>query len=261
MKNLFSVKGKIALVTGGSRGIGKMIAEGLILNGVKVFIVSRKEEACIDAAKDIVSKCGGECYPIIADLSTIEGIEYVMKQFLFKENHLDFLINNAGVSWGSSIEEFPESGWDKVLDLNLKSMFFLTQKLIPILKINATNNDPSRVINIGSIDGIINSKFDNISYGISKAGVRHLTKLLAKELVYKNINVNCIAPGPFPSWMLSTGVGFGGKVEGVDWSIIGSENPRSRVGSIEDIGGVTYYTIYFDDGAVKMLTADNLEKI
>ena len=241
MKNLFSVKGKVAMVTGGSRGIGRMISEGLILNGVKVFIVSRKKESCVSAAKDIENKCGGECHPIIADLSKVEEIEYVTKQFLSKESHLDFLINNAGASWGSSIEDFPESGWDKVLDINIKGMFFLTQKFIPILKVNASNNDPSRVINIGSIDGIINSKFENISYSVSKAGVHHLTKILAKEVVNRNINVNGIAPGAFPSWMLSTGVGFGGKVEGVDWSVIESKIPRSRVGSIEDIVGTTIY--------------------
>ncbi|MBL41233.1 MAG: 3-oxoacyl-ACP reductase [Rhodospirillaceae bacterium] len=241
MENLFSVKGKIALVTGGSRGIGRMIAEGLTLNGVKVFIVSRKKEDCISAAKDIANKSEGECYPIIADLSKLEEIEFVVNKFLSKESHLDFLINNAGASWGSPVEEFTEFGWNKVMDLNLKSMFFITQKFIPILKINASNNEPSRVINIGSIDGIINSQFENISYSVSKAGVHHLTKILAKSLVHKNINVNGIAPGPFPSWMLSTGVGMKGKVKGVDWSIVSKKVPRSRIGSIEDIVGTTIY--------------------
>ncbi len=241
MKELFSVKGKTAIVTGGSRGIGKMIAEGLVFSGVKVYIISRKEEVCRSTAKEIISKYGGECFPIAADLSKIEEIEKLFKLFRNKEIQLDFLINNAGVSWGAPIENYPESGWDKVMDLNVKGLFFLIQKFIPLLTDNATNADPSRIINIGSIDGIINSQFENISYGVSKAAVHHLTKILAKDLVKKNINVNAVAPGPFPTWMLSTGVGFGGKTNEVDWSIVGDQNPRSRVGSIEDIVGIIIF--------------------
>ena len=241
MKNLFSVQGKVAMVTGGSRGIGKMIAEGLVLNGVKVFIVSRKKEVCYSVSEQLVAKCGGECYPIIADISKMEEIEGLVKNFLSKENHLDILINNAGTSWGASIESFPETGWDKVFDLNIKGLFFLVQKLIPVLKINASSQDPSRIVNIGSIDGMINSKFENISYGVSKAGVHFLTKVLAKKLVKKNINVNAIAPGPFPTWMLSTGIGYGGETEGVDWSLVASQNPRLRLGTIEDIVGATIF--------------------
>lgn len=241
MKNLFSVQGKVAVVTGGSRGIGKMISEGLVANGVRVYIVSRKSEACKSTAQEIVKKYNGECYPIVADLSNVKEIDSLIGDLTNKENNIDFLINNAGASWGAKLEKHPESGWDKVMDLNVKGLFFFTQKLIPFLKKKATNNDPARVVNIGSIDGMITSNFDNISYGVSKAAVHYLTKILAANLVKENINVNAIAPGPFPTWMLSTGVGFEGKVECVDWSIIGNQNPRSRVGTIEDIVGATIF--------------------
>ncbi len=241
MQNLFSVRGKSAIVTGGSRGIGKMIAEGLVINGVRVYILSRKSELCKKTANEISIKHNGKCFPIIANLSNITEIEKAVEQYSSKENSVDFLINNAGASWGSSLESFPESGWDKVIDTNLKGIFFLTQKLIPLLIKNAKNSDPSRIINIGSIEGIINSQFDNIAYGVSKAGVHHLTKLLAKKLVKKNINVNAVAPGPFPTWMLSTGLGYEGKVDDVDWSIVSKSNPRSRLGSIEDIVGTIIF--------------------
>ena len=150
-------------------------------------------------------------------------------------------MNNAGVSWGAPIDEFPESGWDKVFDTNVKGVFFLTQRLLPLLEASATGDDPSRVINIGSIDGIRTPVFDTHSYGPSKAAVHTLTRQMASKLVKRNIIVNAIAPGPFPTWMLSTGVGTGGDVDGTDWSVVGDRNPRGRVGTPEDIAGLAIF--------------------
>ncbi|HEV2368416.1 MAG TPA: SDR family oxidoreductase, partial [Acidimicrobiales bacterium] len=155
--------------------------------------------------------------------------------------HLDILVNNAGVSWGAKLDEFPEIGWDRVMDTNVKGVFFLTQRLLPLLEASATAEDPARVINIGSVDGIKTPAFDNFSYGPAKAAVHALTRQLAAHLVRRNIIVNAIAPGPFPTWMLSTGVGTRGDVEGTDWDAVGRTNPRGRVGSAEDIAGVAIF--------------------
>jgi 2-deoxy-D-gluconate 3-dehydrogenase len=150
-------------------------------------------------------------------------------------------VNNAGVSWGAPLDEFPENGWDKVMDTNVKGVFFLTQRLLPLLESRATPEDPARVINIGSVDGIKTPAFDNFSYGPSKAAVHYLTRVLASHLVKRNVIVNAIAPGPFPTWMLSTGVGTGGDIEGTDWDAVGRGNPRGRVGTPEDIAGLAIF--------------------
>jgi 2-deoxy-D-gluconate 3-dehydrogenase len=239
--DLFSVEGKVALVTGGSRGIGEMIAAGYLANGATVYISSRKAEACDATAARLAAEYGGTCVSLPADLSGLEGIESLGAALAEREDHLDLLVNNAGVSWGASIDEFPEKGWDKVFDTNVKGVFFLTQRLLPMLEAKATNDEPSRVINIGSIDGIRTPVFDTVSYGPSKAAVHSLTRQLAAKLVKRNILVNAIAPGPFPTWMLSTGVGTGGDVEGTDWDAVGRMMPRGRVGSPEDIAGLALY--------------------
>ena len=241
INNLFSVKGKVALVTGGSRGIGEMIAAGLLANGAKVYISSRKAQACDEAAKRLSDNFGGECISIPANVSDLDGIQALVDEISKREKHLDILVNNAGVSWGAPIEEFPEVGWDKVMDTNVKGVFFLTQKLLPLLTARATDADPSRVVNIGSIDGIRTSEWETFSYGPSKAAVHSLTKGMASHLRKKNIVVNAIAPGPFPTWMLSTGVGTGGDVEGTDWATVGKMNPSKRVGTPEDIAGLTIF--------------------
>ncbi len=241
MKDLFSIEGKVALVTGGSRGIGEMIATGFVANGARVYVSARKAEACDAAAKRISEAWGGECISLPADLSDASGIDAVAASIGERETRLDILVNNAGASWGAPIDEFPEKGWDKVMDLNVKSIFFLTQKLLPLLRAGATAEDPSRVINIGSIDGLKTPLFESFSYGASKAAVHHLTRHLGAHLVRQNILVNAIAPGPFPSWMLSTGVGFGGDVEGKDWDRVGKGVPRGRVGTPEDIAGLAIF--------------------
>ena len=241
MKNLFSIEGKTAVVTGGSRGIGEMITAGFLANGAKVYISSRKADACAATSERLMGEYGGECVPLPADLSKLEGIEALATALGERESKLDILVNNAGATWGAPIDDFPEVGWDKVMDVNVKAIFFLTQKLLPLLRASATDEDPARVVNVGSVDGIKTPIFDNFSYGPSKAAVHHLTRVLAAHLVKENIIVNAIAPGPFPSWMLSAGVGFGGKVEGEDWDSIGRRNPRGRVGTKEDIAGLAIF--------------------
>ena len=259
MKNLFSIEGKTALVTGGSRGIGEMIAAGFLANGAKVYISSRKAETCDATAKRLQEEYGGECISLPADLSNLEGIESLVGQL--SDTSLDILVNNAGASWGEPIDEYSEKGWDKVMDTNVKGVFFLTQKLLPLLRSSGTAEDPSRVINIGSIDGIKTGLFDAFSYGPSKAALHHLTRVLAASLVKENIIVNAIAPGPFPTWMLSTGVGGGGDLD-IDWAAVGDSNPRGRAGTPEDIAGLAIFlcsragaytvgeTITCDGGAV-----------
>ena len=239
MKNLFSIEGKVALVTGGSRGIGEMIAAGFLANGAKVYISSRKAEVCDATAQRLQDEYGGTCISVPADLSNLDGIT-ALSNAISQQDSLDILVNNAGASWGEPIDEYSEKGWDKVMDTNVKGVFFLTQKLLPLLRNSGTAEDPSRVINIGSIDGIKTGLFDAFSYGPSKAALHHLTRVLAASLVRENIIVNAIAPGPFPTWMLSTGVGGGGDID-IDWSEVGNSNPRGRVGTPEDIAGLAIF--------------------
>jgi NAD(P)-dependent dehydrogenase (short-subunit alcohol dehydrogenase family) len=241
LKDLFSIAGKIAVVTGGSRGIGEMIAAGFLASGAKVYISSRKADVCEATAARLSEQYGGECISIPSDLSGLEGIESLTKQVSDREDRVDILVNNAGASWGAPIDEFPENGWDKVMDTNVKSIFFLTQKMLPLLRNSASVEDPARVINIGSVDGIKTPRFDSFSYGASNAAVHHLTRQLASHLIKENIIVNAIAPGPYPTWMLSAGVGFGGETEGVDWDSVGKNNPSGRVGTMEDIAGLAIF--------------------
>ncbi|MCB1014051.1 MAG: SDR family oxidoreductase [Acidimicrobiales bacterium] len=238
--SLFSVAGKTVLVTGGSRGIGEMIAAGFLANGATVYISSRKADACDATAARLADTYGGTCVSIPADLSTLEGIDALVGA-LADVARLDVLVNNAGASWGASIEEFPEIGWDKVMDTNVKGVFFLTQRLLPKLEAAGTADDPARIINIGSIDGIRTPTFDTWSYGASKAALHALTRQLGNRLTKRNVVANAIAPGPFPTWMLSTGVGTGGDVEGTDWEAVGRSVPRGRVGTPEDVAGLAIF--------------------
>ena len=193
---LFNVSGKVAVVTGGSRGIGEMIAAGFLANGVKVYITARKEAALIEKANELSKTYQAECIPVPCDLSTMDGMEEFAAFMKSKEEHIDFLINNAGASWGGPYADYSEKGWDKVMDLNVKSIFYLTQKLTPMLTVKASADDPSRVVNIGSIDGLNVPAIESYAYGVSKAAVHHLTRVQARRLVGENILVNAIAPGP-----------------------------------------------------------------
>lgn len=260
--DIFSIRGKVALVTGGSRGIGEMIAAGFLNHGAKVYISSRKAGPCDETARRLSETYGGECIALPADLSQLSGVESLATRLSALEPKLDILVNNAGVAWGAPLESFPEAGWDKVMDTNVKGVFFLTQKLLPLLRAAASAESPARVINIGSIDGIKTAAFDTFSYGASKAAVHHLTRFMAAHLTKEHILFNAIAPGPFPTWMLSTGVGFGGETETADWDQIGRRNPSGRVGTPQDIAGLAIFlssragqyvigqTIACDGGAV-----------
>ncbi len=241
IESLFSVRGKVVVVTGGSRGLGEMIAAGFLANGAKVYISSRKAEACDATAERLAAEYGGTCVSLPANLAELDGIDSFTERFGEHETRLDVLVNNAGVSWGAPIEEFPEIGWDKVMDTNVKGVFFLIQRLLPLLEAAGTHDDPSRIINIGSVDGIRTPSFQTFSYGPSKAALHALSRQLGAQLVRRNIIVNAIAPGPFPTWLLSTGVGTGGDVEGTDWEALGKSSARGRIGTPEDIAGLAIY--------------------
>ena len=236
IKDLFNIEGKIAVVTGGSRGIGEMIASGFLANGAKVYITARKEDALIAKAEELSKTFNSECIPFCADLAKEEGITS-FSNFLTEEEPegIDFLINNAGAAWGAPFDEYPIEGWDKVVDLNLKSPFFITQKLAKLLEKKGNSEDPSRIVNIASIDGIgVSNMADTYAYSASKSGIIHLTKHLAKTLVERNIIVNAIAPGPFDSHMLGKAVNF-------DYSFIADMNPRKRIGTPQDMAGLCIY--------------------
>ena len=230
--DLFSVAGKVAIVTGGSRGIGRMIAEGFVENGVRTYITARKADACAETAAELSKK--GECIALPADLSTKEGREAFVAEITAREAKIDILVNNAGAAWGAPFEEYPDEGYDKVMDINVKAIFTLTRDLMPLLKQGASQQNPSRVINIGSIDGLRVSTMDNFAYGASKAAVHFLTKNLALRLGPKGVTVNAIAPGAFQSNMMNATLEkFQDKIE--------SENPLGRIGSPEDMAGLALY--------------------
>ncbi|WP_269620383.1 SDR family oxidoreductase [Zhongshania sp. BJYM1] len=231
MKDLFSVAGKIALVTGGSRGIGAMIAEGFLRSGAKVYITSRKAKE-LEETRARLSEFG-ECIAITSDLSQLDGITALAADLANRESKLDILINNAGATWGANIDEFPESGWDKVMDLNVKSVFFLSQKLLPLLRAAASNDEPARIVNLSSIYALRYSHQDTFSYSASKAAVIQLTQQLAARLVKDNINVNAIAPGMFPSSMTAFLM--------EDEEALNQSIPMHRVGKLEDAAGTVIY--------------------
>jgi len=231
MKNLFSVEGKVAVVTGGSRGIGAMIARGLVENGVKTYITARKEEELNTTAKALSEF--GECIAITSDLSSMEGIKQFSAELNSREKEIHILVNNAGATWGADIDDFPEDGWDKVMDLNVKSLFFLTQQLLPAMRAAGNAEDPARVINIGSINGFTNPKATNYSYSASKAAVHHLTRHLGAELIKQHVNVNGIAPGFFPSKMTAHLLPYEAEMA--------AQIPAGRLGSPEDAAGTVIY--------------------
>ena len=218
-----------------------MIAAGFLANGAKVYISSRKAKVCDATAARLSKQYDGECVSLPANLADMSGIEALAAELNKREDQLDILVNNAGVSWGAPLEEFPEIGWDKVMDTNVKGYFFLTLKLLPLLRNAASAQRPARVINVGSIDGIRTPVFETFSYGPSKAAAHYLTRVLAAHLAKDHIRVNAIAPGPFPTYMLSTGVGGGGDVDNTDWDSVAARNPSGRVGTPEDVAGIAIF--------------------
>jgi NAD(P)-dependent dehydrogenase (short-subunit alcohol dehydrogenase family) len=232
MSDLFSIAGKTALVTGGSRGIGLMIARGYVEAGARVYVSSRKADVCAAVATEL-SKIG-ECVALPADLSTAAECNRLAKEVTERAGKLEILVNNAGATWGAPLAEFPDSAWDRVLDLNVRGVFTLTRDLVPALTAAARPGDPARVINIGSIDGLHVPGIESYSYSASKAAVHHLTRVLAKRLAPNGITVNAIAPGPFESKMMAATLeAFGDAIR--------AACPLGRIGEPEDMAGAAIY--------------------
>jgi NAD(P)-dependent dehydrogenase (short-subunit alcohol dehydrogenase family) len=230
MNDLFSLQGRSALVTGGSRGIGRMIAAGFLKAGARVYISARKAAACDQTAAELSAL--GTCVSLPADVSTVEGAKALAAAYAQHEPTLDILVNNAGAAWGAPFDEFPESGWDKVVDLNLKSPFFLTQALAGPLRA-AAKTRPAKVINIASIDGVSVNPMETYSYAASKSGLIHLTRRMALRLVKDNIVVTAIAPGAFASDMNRDARDHGEEVA--------RRVPAGRVGVDDDMAGAAIY--------------------
>jgi len=231
MSDLFSIAGKTALVTGGSRGIGRMIAAGFVGAGAKVYVSSRDESACADAAAEL-SEFGG-CIALPANLATEAGCAALADELSEREDRLHVLVNNAGNTWGAPLEEFDDAAWDRVLSLNVKGVFHTTKFLLPLLEAAASAEDPARVINIGSIDGIHVPVLETYSYSASKAAVHQLTRHLAKRLAPR-ITVNAIAPGPFESKMMAATLDAFGEQ-------IAASAPLRRIGRPDDMAGAAIY--------------------
>jgi NAD(P)-dependent dehydrogenase (short-subunit alcohol dehydrogenase family) len=234
LKDLFSLHGRIALVTGGSRGIGKMIAAGFLSQGAaKVYITARKAGPCEVTAEELSAAYGGECIALPIDISNLAGIDLLAAEIKKREPKLDILVNNAGAAWGADFDEFPESGWDKVMNLNVKAPFFLTKALAAPLRAAASAERPAKVINIASIDGIFVNPMETYSYAASKAGLIHLTRRMAVKLVKDHVVVTAIAPGPFKSAMNRAARDHADEVA--------TRVPLGRIGTDEDMAGAAIY--------------------
>ena len=230
--DLFDLTGKVAVVTGGTRGIGLMMARGLLQAGARVYISSRKPEAGEEARAELGAF--GTVHSLPADLSREEECTRLAAEVGSREDEVHILVNNAGATWGAPLREFPASGWDKVLDLNLKAPFFLTRAFLPLLEEAGTDDDPARVVNVGSIDGLHVPPMHTYSYSSSKAALHHLTRVLAKELGPRRITVNAVAPGPFESKMMAATLeAFGPE--------IAARSPLGRIGRADDMAGVVVY--------------------
>jgi NAD(P)-dependent dehydrogenase (short-subunit alcohol dehydrogenase family) len=229
--DLFSIAGKTALVTGGTRGIGKMIAEGFVEAGATVYISSRKADVCEEVAAELSKK--GTCIAIAADLSTEAECRRLADEIAARVDHLDILVNNAGATWGTPLADFDEAAFERVLALNVKGVFHLTKFLVPLLQAAGTADAPARVINIGSIDGIQVPTLETYSYSASKAAVHQLTRHLAKRLA-PEITVNAIAPGPFESKMMAATLSAFGEQ-------IAASAPLKRIGRPDDMAGTAIF--------------------
>ena len=230
--DLFDLTGKVAVLTGGTRGIGLMMARGLLQAGARVYISARKPDEGEQARAELAQH--GTVHFVQADLSTEEECARLAAEVGRLEDELHILVNNAGATWGAPLQEFPASGWDKVLDLNLKAPFFLTRAFLPLLEEAGTDDGPARVVNVGSIDGLHVPPMHTYSYSASKAGVHHLTRVLAKELGPRRITVNAIAPGPFESKMMHETLEVFGKE-------IAARSPLGRIGRPDDMAGAAVF--------------------
>ena len=230
--DLFDLSGKTAVVTGGSRGIGLMIARGLLQAGARVYISSRKADACAEAAKELSEH--GPVHAIPADLSAEQECLRLATEVGEREQAVHVLVNNAGATWGAPLADYPAAAWDKVVDLNLKTPFFLTRAFLSLLEAAGRDEDPARIINIGSIDGLRVPPFPTYAYSASKAGLHHMTRVLARELGPRRITVNAVAPGPFESKMMAATLDTLGDA-------IADAAPLRRIGRPDDMAGVAIY--------------------
>lgn len=230
LTTLFSLKGRTALITGGSRGIGRIIAQAYLMQGARVYISARGAEGCDRAVAELSEY--GEIFSLPADVSTVNGAQELSSAYAEREGSLDILVNNAGAAWGAPFDEFPEAGWDKVIDLNLKTPFFLTQCLVPLLR-NAVAKHLPKVINIASVDGISVGPRETYSYAASKAGLIQLTRLMALRLAPERIVVSSIAPGAF-----ATDLNKSARDHGDD---VAAYIPLGRIGTPEDLAGAAVY--------------------
>lgn len=233
--DLFSIAGKTALVTGGSRGIGLMIATGFVDAGAKVYVSSRKAEVCDAVADELCARAGvaDACISLPADLSSDAGCARLAGELAEREPLLHILVNNAGATWGAPLADFDEAAWERVLSLNVKGVFHLTKEVLPLLRAAATPDDPARVVNIGSIDGIHVPVLETYAYSASKAAVHQLTRHLAKRLA-PEVTVNAIAPGPFESKMMAATLEAFGEQ-------IAASAPMKRIGRPDDVAGTAIY--------------------
>lgn len=229
---LFDLTGKRALVTGGTRGIGLMMARGLLQAGARVVVSSRKADACDQAQAEL--SAFGDVHAVAADLSRHDECLRLADVVTADGGPLHVLINNAGATWGAPLQDFPDSAWDKVLDLNVKSPFWLVQALVPALRAAATADDPARIINVGSIDGLRVSPLPTYSYASSKAALHQLTRVLARELGPQHVTVNAVAPGPFPSRMMAATLAASGDA-------IAASAPLRRIGRDDDMAGIAVF--------------------
>ncbi|MFI6294114.1 SDR family oxidoreductase [Nonomuraea sp. NPDC050790] len=224
---LFSVEGKKVVVTGGSRGIGRMIAAGFVAAGAEVYISARKANEVAKTAAEL------GCTGVPADLSTPEGVADLVAAV---DGPLDVLVNNAGATWGAPLEEFPPEAFDKLWNINVKGVFYVTQRFLPQLRAAASADEPARVITIGSIDGIRVPGLENYAYSAAKAGVHMLTRHLARQLAPEHITVNAIAPGPFESKMMAFALD-----DPATRTLIASQVPMGRIGRPDDMAGAAIF--------------------
>jgi len=235
VQDLFGLEGKAAVVTGGSRGIGEMIAEGFVDAGASVIMTARKAEALHATAERLTAK-GGDVTAIPGDLSTPEGVTAFADEVKSRVDSLDILVNNAGATWGAPLGDYPVDGWDKVMNVNLRGVYYLTEALVDHLRGAGTPEDPARVINIGSVDGLRACDAEHYAYSASKAAVHHLTRQLAKRLASENVRVNAIAPGPFETNMLA----FALRDE-ESRALVAAEIPVGRIGHPDDMAGAAIF--------------------
>lgn len=232
LNRLFSLRGRTALVTGGTSGIGLMIATAFVAAGARVYVVSRKAAACETTARELSQL--GECLPLAGDVGRQEGCIAIAEAFRHREKSLDILVNGAGATWGAPLAEYPDAAWDKLLGINVKGLFQLTVALLPELEAAASAERPARVINIGSVHGDVLPDYETYAYSSSKAAAHHLTRHLAKRLGPSHITVNAIAPGPFPSRMMDAMIADHGDE-------LVAQTATGRLGEPDDMAGVAIY--------------------